>query len=713
MSKLELALTAAGWSIRILIIMNIAPEIQRELFVPFVQAFLNDPSLDPWSKWLAMGKSADAFPYGVVMLAIHAPFVFVGQMFDSFFGGFFEAGRLAQVGFACSLLVFDAWLFRSLLSFMELDEQRRHRFGEAQNSVQSMTASRFLLVFYWLSPLLLYVNYIHGQTDIIPTFFVIQSIIFLERHKLVLSGLLLAIAMSAKLSVGLIVPFLMIYMAWYPTPFMDRLRWFIAFAVGGLLICFSMWLIPGQLEIVLRNEALGDTLSYGIDLPNNRTVLLFPLIYGGSLALIFFMAPLDRRSLYTLVGLALMSVVAVSSANVGWYLWALPLLLYSGIQSSGRLLAVLFSFWSLVVINDASSRECWWPESLCTPETRSLTESVLTTAITGLALMIAIRMIVRLVADNPSYRLVNRPVFVGIAGDSGSGKDTMVGALSRLVGSHRSAVVLGDDYHLYARGAKMWKALTHLNPRANDLHKMDSDIDLLVRGKTVRMHHYDHALGVFTRPRKIGPAKLTLVNGLHAFYSPKVADLFDLKIFLKMDEPLRRGLKVARDVARRGALVKSVLDSIDARLADSERYVTPQADSADLICELKCFPSLPGGIDGLVQDAGDINTDHRLFIEAKFRSDVNLNPLIQAFVAYTGSVAFPLATSDEVDRQILVFYGAEINGEDVALLCEKLLSSTLEFLAGQAEFLDGHQGVLQLLFLYMLEHNVNSGKRYA
>lgn len=705
-SRLDQTLMSLGWALRIAAILLIAPKIQTELYVPFIQAFLADPTIDPWTRWLDAGGSADAFPYGVVMLSIHTPFVFAGQLLDSLTGGVFPAGKFAQVGFAVSLLFFDVWLYRLLFSFMSEDASRRRRFGVISYDYRANAVSRFLVAFYWLSPLILYVNYVHGQTDIIPTFFVMSSIVLLERRRFGLSGAMLAVALSAKLSVGLVVPFLMIYLIWHPAHVAQRLRWAAAFAAGVALIAVSMWIIPGQLEIVLRNEALGETLRHGVELPSERTVLLFPLIYGGALAFVFFMAPLDRRTLYALIGLALLGVVAASSASVGWYMWALPLLLFSSANSSSRLLLVLFTFWLLVVVADFTTRSCGWFENLCAGLASPLAQNLLTTAITGLAALIAIRMGMRLLRSNSAYRLMNKPLFIGVAGDSGAGKDTIVGALASLVGPHRSAVVLGDDYHLYARGARMWKALTHLNPRANNLHKLATDVESLTAGRTVLMHHYDHATGAFTKPRKIGPGGLTLINGLHSLFQPSLAQMFDLRIFLRMDERLRQALKVARDVADRGKSRNEVIASIESRMSDSALYIDPQSERADLICGLGVIGSCSA--EEIVATSKDLNQDQRLCVSATVDADLNLRPLADAFAAFCGASAI-LGLADVGDRQMLTVCSAGLTGDDYALLAEKLLSSALELLTDGRGFVDGHQGAMQLIAFYVLEHKVELG----
>ena len=71
---------------------------------------------------------------------------------------------------------------------------------------------------------------------------------------------------------------------------------------------------------------------------------------------------------------------------------------------------------------------------------------------------------------NLPYQFSGKPLAIGIAGDSGAGKDTLVNSLVDLFGAHSVVSLSGDNYHLWDRNKKMWKLITHLNPKANNLN---------------------------------------------------------------------------------------------------------------------------------------------------------------------------------------------------------------------------------------------------
>ena len=58
---------------------------------------------------------------------------------------------------------------------------------------------------------------------------------------------------------------------------------------------------------------------------------------------------------------------------------------------------------------------------------------------------------------------------------------------------------------------------------------------------------YNHASSKMSRPIKIKSNDFIIASGLHALYLPILRDSCSLKIFLDMDEDLRKHFKIHRD----------------------------------------------------------------------------------------------------------------------------------------------------------------------
>jgi phosphoribulokinase len=187
-----------------------------------------------------------------------------------------------------------------------------------------------------------------------------------------------------------------------------------------------------------------------------------------------------------------------------------------------------------------------------------------------------------------------RPLMLGVVGDSGCGKSTFVLGLHHLFGKNRVTEICLDDYHRYDRAERARRNISALDPAANDLDKMVEDLTLLRTGKRIRKPVYDHATGKFAHPETITPRPVIIVHGLFTLFSPEMAELFDLGLYLDPEEGLRQAWKIARDTGKRGYSREEVLQQIADRQPDAENYIHPQKKVADLIVSFRRPISLLG-----------------------------------------------------------------------------------------------------------------------
>lgn len=167
-----------------------------------------------------------------------------------------------------------------------------------------------------------------------------------------------------------------------------------------------------------------------------------------------------------------------------------------------------------------------------------------------------------------------------IAGDSGSGKTTLGNILKKYFSN--SLMLECDRYHKWERGHENWKKLTHLNPDANFLTKMSDDIFDLKIGKDIYQVDYDHKNGRFTEKEHIESSDNIIVCGLHSLYVENDS-IYNLKIFIDTDESLKRKWKIERDVIERGYDMEKVLNQIENRKIDYQKYILPQKEKSDIV----------------------------------------------------------------------------------------------------------------------------------
>jgi uridine kinase len=184
---------------------------------------------------------------------------------------------------------------------------------------------------------------------------------------------------------------------------------------------------------------------------------------------------------------------------------------------------------------------------------------------------------------NIDFKLVlSKCNIIAISGDSGSGKTTLMHYLNNLY--KKNVLKLETDrYHKWERGDENYKTITHLNPKANHLEMMETDMYNLKIGNQIYQVDYDHKTGKFTEKEKIESKKNIILCGLHTLYSKQLRTLSDIKIYVDTSEELKTHWKLQRDTQERGHDTESVLAKIQSRRSDYETHISPQREHADLV----------------------------------------------------------------------------------------------------------------------------------
>lgn len=176
-----------------------------------------------------------------------------------------------------------------------------------------------------------------------------------------------------------------------------------------------------------------------------------------------------------------------------------------------------------------------------------------------------------------------RPVMIGIVGDSAAGKTTITRGLVRALGEDNVTAVCTDDYHKYDRKQRAERNITPLHPDCNYIDIMGQHLQDLRENKAILKPVYQHTDGTFGAPIYVEPKRFTIVEGLLAFHTNQMRDVFDIRIYLDPPEELRRKWKVMRDTSKRGYTTDKVLAELDRREPDSAAFIRPQKQHADLV----------------------------------------------------------------------------------------------------------------------------------
>lgn len=168
---------------------------------------------------------------------------------------------------------------------------------------------------------------------------------------------------------------------------------------------------------------------------------------------------------------------------------------------------------------------------------------------------------------------------IAITGDSGVGKTRLSKLISELF--KNSFILECDRYHKWERGHENWNNITHLNPDANFITKMNNDVFDLKIGNNIYQVDYDHTTGKFTDNQLIESKEHIIVCGLHTFYTTK--NFIDLKIYIDATDSVKIPWKIKRDTKKRGYTIEKILKQINDRKQDYNKYILTQKNNADII----------------------------------------------------------------------------------------------------------------------------------
>jgi uridine kinase len=659
-----------GLAVRLVLIVCMMPLAVTQWYGPFLDVSTSVLTLDPWSAWIAREGAPAAFPYGYAMWVAFLPMTLVVKLI----------GLPLLYAHQLTILVAD---FCLLLTLRWLLPDRQ----------------RLLLLAYWLSPIVILASYGLGLNDLIPALLLCLSIVFLRQIRLKVAGALLAAAISAKLSMIVALPFFAIYL-FNNRALRKRLPNFISgFGLSILLLGGSFFVSAAGIQMLLGNPEMGKIYQLAIGLAGNVSIYVVPLIYFIMLYLAWRVRRLNFDLFQATTGMAFLLIVLMTPASPGWFVWCLPFLaLYQAM--SGRMAILLVSVFSAAYVLStllvtplqfASGREFALGVALHVPgQLGSHTASLLHTGMVAIGLVLAIRIWREAISRNDFFRLSRKPFVVGVAGDSGAGKDTFADAITCLFGEHSVVKLSGDDYHLWDRQKPMWQVMTHLNPMANDLEGFCNDLVSLTDGKSVLSRHYDHQTGRMSKPFQIESSDFIIASGLHALYLPILRECYNLKIYLDIDEGLRRHFKLKRDVQQRGHTVERVLGSFEKREPDSERFIRPQSNHADLILSLQ-------PIHSRMLEGFDDKHHLRLKLVVETRNGFNELSIHRVLVGVCGLHVDIVVGNDGADVKMTI--EGEVSAADVAMAAEILCQRVLEFLDIPPKWQDGMLGLMQLITL--------------
>jgi uridine kinase len=679
MSFEERNLFFLGLVIRLILGCVFASEFLTELFIPFVNHAYDVDTFGVYDFFSDNGKGNE-FPYPPLMLYI---LLASKAIFFPFLQWSAESSILNLAIFRLPMIIFDILILRILMEWFRNKPIK-------------------VLIYYWFSPILIFISYIHGQLDIIPIGLLFISLYFLFKENWLGSFFFLAFSVCCKLNIIIVIPFVVWYT--YRSNFISHKQ-----VIGGILIVlivFSGLLSPfvsssGFISMVLQNPEQSKVFDSYLQI--NSSVLKIYFIPAAYFILLirllrfkFFNRDLAILSIAFSFGILTIFIPPMQ----GWYFWTIPFFIYFMVQQdeSFRLSFVFINVFYFIYFSLNSdfysyiSLSSFIGKFATNNDPHILLVSVVFTLLQTSVFVFCIWIYQKGILQIMTSKILYSPFLLGIGGDSGAGKTTLSNNVVSVFGSQNSSILKGDDMHKWERGNANWLKFTHLNPKANFLHNDRNDLNSLKQGRKIYRREYDHTNGGFNEPKLIKPNKLVIFEGLHPFYLSNQNSIYDLKIYLKPEEKLRRHWKILRDTKQRGYKKEKVIHQIENRINDSEKFIKVQEENADIIVSV----GLKGSLSTNQIGSPTVTKDEILEV-------------VCANSYYLENLTMELGKTEKLQvehfyerkHQILQFDGCIMKNE-VFSIASKIFPDLDRYGIYNSDWKSGYDGILQLMICQII-----------
>lgn len=180
-----------------------------------------------------------------------------------------------------------------------------------------------------------------------------------------------------------------------------------------------------------------------------------------------------------------------------------------------------------------------------------------------------------------------RPILIGIAGGSGSGKTLVAKTVVRDLGSEKVVIIDQDSYYRDLEQVPLAdRDLRNFDhPDAFDTDLLRTHLQDLREGRSVRQPIYDYTRHARTREtRAVGEHEVIVLEGILIFFDPGLRSLMDIKVFIDADADVRFIRRLQRDIHERGRSPDSVIRQYQESVRPMHlQFVEPTKRYADII----------------------------------------------------------------------------------------------------------------------------------
>ncbi len=180
-----------------------------------------------------------------------------------------------------------------------------------------------------------------------------------------------------------------------------------------------------------------------------------------------------------------------------------------------------------------------------------------------------------------------KPLVIGVAGGSGSGKTTVVQHIMKAVGKESILLIQHDSYY---------RDLKHLSfeerTEQNFDHPSSLETELMIRHLQALLEGYQVEIPIYNfskhireeETRSVNPKKVILVDGILIFTEKELRDMMNIKLYVDTDDDIRLMRRIQRDIIERDRQLENVLSQYQKHVRPMHlEFVEPTKRYADII----------------------------------------------------------------------------------------------------------------------------------
>ena len=676
----------SGLIIKCILGMFLASTFLTDLFIPFVDYFVESGFSNPYEYFLNKNQSV-TFPYPSLMLFILAvPKVLLGWINPRM-----AITPIDLLIYRLPLLISDVSIFLILQSWLKNKTTK-------------------LIQLYWLSPVLIYITYIHGQLDVIPIAFLFGSLYFLFKEKFKWSSLLLGLGCACKTHIILVIPFYIIYLISKYLPIKAILVSFLIIIGSFFIVNLPFLFDESFFKMVFQNTEQEKLFQWAFTL-GTLSFYVVPSCILFLLVKAVLIKRFNQDIFIMFLGFCFSIILLFVPIMQGWYFWIIPFLTYFYIKEYSRSVILLWSiqvayliYFGVIENTDYFEVFQMIAPSLA-PNLANMTspfllfsqwginaETIVNLSYTLLQTLLLFNCVWIYQKGLETYRnhkITSVPFLLGIGGNSGAGKTTLSLAIETVFHRQNTTVLRGDDMHKWKRGDSNWESMTHLNPKANYLHLETHQLKTLKLGKKIYRKQYDHTTGEFIPELLLRPNNLIIFEGLHSFYIESQCAVYDLKVFISPDFNLMTHWKIVRDKQKRNYDKETIVKQIKKREKDSIDFIKIQKQYADII--------ITPTTKKIISEMGNENEKPDIVYTIQLINTIYIEPLLEAL---TRIVTLEVDHHYNEDNKQSVSISGRVNKDEIDQISRKQISGLQDIGISQPKWPADAYGVIVLIIVF-------------